>query len=155
MPLSRQTRDPPTLTVAASITFGDSSDAGDGIFINNGGPAGSFGGVTVFNDTTTADNAVLIANSGAGSGGGIGFSGDSTGGTCSIQLFGNGSLDLSSHNPPGLTIGSLEGDGVVFLANNLTIHNDQDAVFSGIDSERGHDWLTYERGQRNSYPIRS
>jgi len=39
-----------------------------------------------------------------------------------VELFGDGDLDISYHYAPGITIGSIEGSGVVFLgANNLSV----------------------------------
>ena len=75
-----------------------------------------------------------MANSDTGSGGLIQFSDQSDGGTCQVQAFGNGSLDISAHDAPGVTIGSLEGDGQVFLGgNNLSVgSNDLSTAFSGI-----------------------
>ena len=42
-------------------------------------------------------------------------------------------VDLSLHNKPGLTLGSIEGDGFIFLgSNNLTVGaNNADSTFSG------------------------
>src|SRR5207244_2855414 len=96
-----------------------------GTFINNGGAvSGLGGGSTVFFSTSTAGNATVIANGGVGGGegGSIQFFSDSIGGTARMEVFGNGSLDISNHNPPGVTIGSIEGGGDVFLgANNLAV----------------------------------
>jgi autotransporter-associated beta strand protein len=90
---------------------------------------------------TTAGNATLIANGGIGDGEGgwITFQSRSTGGTARVKVFGNGNLDISNHNDPGVpgngvTIGSLEGNGVVFLGgNNLTVgSNNLSTNFSGV-----------------------
>jgi hypothetical protein len=53
--------------------------------------------------TSTAGSATLIANSGTngGQGGRIIFENRSTGGTSRVELFGNGSLDISPHQAPG------------------------------------------------------
>ncbi len=109
--------------------------ASDATIINNGGTGSALGGSTQFFDFSTADAATLIANgalSGA-NGGLIGFSGDATGGTARIQMFDNASLSIVDHNPPGVTIGSLEGSGFVYLgANNLTVgSNSLSVTFSG------------------------
>jgi autotransporter-associated beta strand protein len=85
---------------------------------------------------SSAGNATLIADGGVGlSGGGrISFFYNSSGGAARIEVFGNGSLDISPHDAPGLTIGSIEGDGKVFLGgNNLTIgNNGLSTVFAGV-----------------------
>jgi hypothetical protein len=98
---------------------GDSS-AGSGRFSSDGGVI--FSSFVGFFDTSTADRAVLVATAGinGGNGGYIFFGDDSTGGTARVILFGSGTtsqsegrLDVSSHNPPGVSIGSLEGSGLV------------------------------------------
>ena len=104
-------------------TFLDNSTAANATITNN--DAGS----TFFLGASTAGNATLVAN---GSGG-IGFINDSTGGTSRIELFGNGYLTLI-HNDPGVAVGSIEGDGNIFLgANNLTVgSNNLSTTFSGV-----------------------
>jgi autotransporter-associated beta strand protein len=117
------------------VEFHDASSAGDGTFANNGATvSGAGGGSTYFYDMSTAGNATLIANGGSNGGGGgtILFADKSTLGTARIEVFGNGSLDISLHDAPGMTIDSIEGDGNVFLgANNLTVgSNNLDTTFS-------------------------
>lgn len=133
-------------TVAFSFTgyteFFNTSSAGSGTFINNGGTgANTFGGFTDFFDTSDAGSATLIANGGSGGGGGgmILFIQNSTGGTSTVQVFGNGFLDISGHSIAGVTIGSIEGTGNVFLgANNLTVgSNNQSTTFSGVIQNGG------------------
>jgi fibronectin-binding autotransporter adhesin len=138
-----------------------SATAGDGIFQTNGGATagqtafyatssgghaqltsngssinGGLGGVTAFFDNATADSATLTANGGqnGGKGGTILFGGDSIGGTARVEVFGNGSLNIESHNLPGLTVGSIEGDGKIFLgAKTLTTgSNNLNTNFSGV-----------------------
>ncbi len=87
--------------------------AGDGTFINLGGcNSGVVGGYTQFSGTSNAGNALLIANGGTdgGKGGQISFYDNSSGGTATVQLFGNGELNISDHNN-GLKIGALELTG--------------------------------------------
>ena len=115
---------------------------GDATFINNGGAvSGALVGETLFNDTGDAGNATLISNGspGGGEGGLIQFASSSTGGTAQIQVSGNGSLDISGHNAPGLTTGSVEGDGLVFLgARKLTVGaNNLSTTFSGVIQNGG------------------
>jgi hypothetical protein len=53
----------------------------------------------------------------------ISFQEQSKGSKASITLSGNAELDISNHNAPGVTIGSLAGQGSVFLGTNtLTIY---------------------------------
>jgi autotransporter-associated beta strand protein len=103
--------------------------------------AGLTGTFLFFIDTTTASNANITANGGVdGSEGGvIFFQNKSKGGRASITLSGNAELDISTHNAPGVTIGSLAGEGSVLLgANTLTIgSNNQSTTFSGVIQDSG------------------
>jgi autotransporter-associated beta strand protein len=128
-----------------------SPSAGNGTFINNGATiSGAVGGKTAFYESSTADAATLIANGGTngGSGGAIFFEDNSTGRTARIEVFGNGFLDMSGHlgalgspsRPARVTVGSIEGDGNVFLGrHNLTVgSNNLSTTFSGVMQEGGH-----------------
>ena len=118
----------------------DSSTAANATFINNGASvSGAFGGHTIIGDTASADNATLIANGGTGGGGEIFLTDNSTGGTARVEVFGNGDLDISAHKAPGVTVGSIEGDGNVFLgARNLTVgSNNLSTTFSGVIQDGG------------------
>jgi len=125
------------IAAGGHTTFLDSSTAADaGIQVNGAFVAGENGGSTVlFTDNSTAANAFLVGNgrsSGADSGTFI-FEGDSTGGTA--EVFGTGNLVIENHNPPGVTIGSLDcsGTATVFLgANTLTVgSNNLSTEYSG------------------------
>jgi len=129
--------------------FNFSPSAGNGTFINNGGTiSGAVGGETIFNNASTADTATLIANGGTngGEGGAIFFEENSTGGTARVEVFGNGILDVSGHNFPGVTIGSIEGEGDVFLGtNNLAVgSNNLSTIFSGVIADGGFGLLSTE-----------
>ena len=106
------------------------------MIINDGATAaGATGGSCTFSTgTPTAANATLIANGGANGGGGgfFGFFDQATGGTAQVILSGNGYLDMSGHDG-ALTIGSLEGDGIVYLGRNrLSVgSNALNATFDG------------------------
>ena len=118
------------------ILFDNTATASNATFIINGGMgAGLTGTELFFMDTSTAANANITAHGGVdGSDGGvISFQKQSTGGTCSMTLSGNAEMDISTHNAPGVTIGSLTGQGSVLLgANTLTIgSNNQSTIFSG------------------------
>ena len=125
--------------------FAGNSSAGNGTFINNPANFRGSGGTTIFEDTATAANATLVAMAGVGSGYGgvIRFIADATGGTSRVKLFGNGNpgrsgngiLDLSDSGP-GVTVGSLEGNGVVLLQfTGLGVGtNNLDTTFSGTIS---------------------
>jgi autotransporter-associated beta strand protein len=131
-------------TFANGLIIFNSGTAGNATLTNFGGAVGgAFPGETLFNPGD-AGNATLIANGGldGGDGGLIVFSsagGVSTGGTARVEVFGNGNLDISQQSPSGLTTGSIEGDGVVFLgANHLTVGaNDLSTTFSGLVQDGG------------------
>jgi autotransporter-associated beta strand protein len=124
------------------IEFGSSATAEHATFIIGGGLGAGLAATTLsFLDTTTAAAANITANGGMGGsdGGAVIFAKKSKGGTASITLSGNAELDISTHNAPGVTIGSLSGKGSVFLgANTLTIgSNNQSTTFSGVVQDTG------------------
>jgi len=130
-------------------SFLSNATAANGTFTSNGATvSGAYGGALRFFDNSRAGSATLIANGGTNGGGGgsIVFgdpksSGDtSTGDTARVEVFGNGSLDISGHDLPGLTLGSIEGNGFVFLrANNLTVgSNNLSTTFSGTIQDGGY-----------------
>ena len=91
----------------------------------------------------TAGNATLIAYGGRNGGRGarIVFWDETRGSKARVEVFGNGTLDISGHSSLArLSIGSLEGTGVVVLgANNLTVGlNHLDTIFSGVIRNGGH-----------------
>ncbi len=119
------------------IRFADTSTAGSGLFINHGAHlAGAAFAVTRFEGSSSAGSATLIANGGSngGLGGVISFVGDSSGGTSQVELYGNGGLAISLHNPGSVAIGSLAGEGQVVLgSNNLALGgNNLSTTFSGV-----------------------
>ena len=152
----------------AHFQFFDGSTAGRGTFTTNGNVVGAFNGTSsagnslltingaqsvgagflAFSDFSTAENATLVANGGfsGGFGGTIRFNNASIGGTSRVEVFGNGTgditngnLDVGQHNLPGVTIGSIEGNGAVFLGNrNLTVgSNNVSTTFSGKIQDGG------------------
>ncbi len=120
-----------------------SSSAENGTFYANGTTVdGAFGGRVTFTiESPTAATATLIATGGVatgeGAGGGIVFQDSSAGAEARLELYGNGFLDLRGHPSPELTIGSLEGDGLVFLGGvNLSVgSNNRTTRFSGLIEE--------------------
>jgi len=125
-----------------STVFNDTSAAGNGTLTNEGATIDSaFGGQTIFYGTSSAAHATLVADGGSsgGLGGSIQFLEDSLGGNARLKLFGNGNLDISGRNPTGITVGSIEGDGLVLLgANSLTVgSNDRSTTFSGMIQNDG------------------
>ncbi|MEO7725572.1 MAG: autotransporter-associated beta strand repeat-containing protein [Chthoniobacterales bacterium] len=103
--------------------------------------SGAYGGEVFFQNASSAGKATVIAESGSngGAGGLISFQQNSRGALVRIELFGNEQLDLSLHSTPDVTIGSLEGDGPVFLAD-LTLNvgsNALNTVYSGNIQDSG------------------
>jgi fibronectin-binding autotransporter adhesin len=119
-----------------------SATADHATFVINGGMGAGLAGTSLnFVDTTTAANANIIAHGGVdGSEGGvISFQNQSIGGMASITLNGNSELDISTHNAPGVTVGSLSGTGSVLLgARLLTIgSNNLSTTFDGVIQDTG------------------
>jgi autotransporter-associated beta strand protein len=110
-------------------------------FTVNGGGNGAKGGLLSLSDSSDARQSTLIANGGTAGGGGgiISFNANSLGGTARVQVFGNGELDISGHTLPGVTIGAIGGNGLIFLgANSLTVAgNHLSSVFSGVMQDGG------------------
>lgn len=86
-------------------------------------------------------NATLIAHGGTngGAGGAILFEKYGSGGTARVQLDGNGFLDISILKQPNLRVGSVEGDGEIFLGeNNLGIGtNNLSTQLEGVVQDGG------------------
>ena len=119
-----------------------SATADNATFVIGGGLGAGLAATTLtFFNTTTAGAANITANGGVGGsdGGAIIFTNKAKGGTASITLNGNAELDISTHSAPGATIGSLAGNGLVFLgARLLTIgSNNQSTTFSGVIQDTG------------------
>jgi autotransporter-associated beta strand protein len=115
--------------------FADHSTATNATIICDGGQvAGAYPGAVIFFESASAGSATLIANGGVSVGGNIFFNDASDGGQSRVELFGNGKLDLTFRDSPGLSIGSLEADGIVLLdIHNLTVGtNDLSTTFSGV-----------------------
>jgi len=124
------------------VAFFQNSTASDAAITANGSTvSGALGGLIEFAGSSTAANATLTATGGSngGLGGAIEFFEDASGGTSRIQLLGNGSLDVSVHNPPVITVGSIEGSGHVFLGGNELIlgGNGLSTEFSGVIHDGG------------------
>ena len=123
------------------MIFFDSSTAGSAAFtIDPGMVRGATGGHVEFANTSTAGKATLAANGGQnGAGGGtVFFLDDSKGDQANVVLLGNATLDLSLHNAPGVTLTSVQGDGLVSLGSStLTYNNRLKVPFSGVISGAG------------------
>jgi autotransporter-associated beta strand protein len=120
-----------TVTGAGAATF----------TLNGGSVQGAGGGSLYFLQGSLAEDAMILANggSGGGQGGTVYFTKDSRGMRARIKLLGNGALDISSHEGSGVTIASLDGNGLVFLGrHNLSIGaNNLSSKFAGVISQTG------------------
>ena len=128
--------------VGSFIQFDDSTTAASRTFVINGSTAQDVAGAVLnFFDNSTAGNGIITANGGSngGEGGAIFFAGHAKGGTASILIIGNGELDISSTLLSAVTIGSLAGDGLVFLGpKTLTVgRNNHNTSFSGVIQDGG------------------
>jgi autotransporter-associated beta strand protein len=125
------------------ISFTFASDVGTATATANGESlAGGGAGTVILASSATAGEATLVATGATAdgeAGGSIILADDSLGGNARIELFGNGSFDISSHELPGVSVGSIEGSGVVFLgAMNLEVGgNDLTTMLSGSINDGG------------------
>lgn len=126
-----------------TTTFFLSSGAHGAVITSEGSAvAGAEGGVTNFFDQSHAGRATLIAESGRNGGGGgrVEFEESSTGGTAAVQVYGNATLDISLHDGiDTVEIGSLEGDGQVYLGEHrLNVgSNNRSTSFAGLIQDTG------------------
>lgn len=118
-----------------NVIFNNSSGAGSATITALGATnADTFSGSALFQDTSRAENATLIATGSTRfSGGVIHFFGSSTGDNASVKLLGSGNMQFHVNTAPSLTIGSLEGDGAVIAGSKTLIvgKNNRDTTFSG------------------------
>ena len=156
-----------TFNNSATISFHKRSTAGEATFINYGGT--SFGapgaeidftradagsstiilyggsvyrahGARLSFDKSSAFSATLIAYGGDGLGSGASILFTNSGGdSARVEVFGNGNIDFSRQGVANNTIGSLEGNGLVFLgAGTLAIGgNNLNTTFAGTITEQG------------------
>jgi autotransporter-associated beta strand protein len=123
------------------LSFNDSSTAGSAHILNDDAFVASMS----FEDSSTAGSALIESI------GYVYFDASSQGGTARITLSGppgnsTGLLNISGHNTPGVTIGSIEVGIIndsnfprVFLgSNNLTVgSNNLSTIFSGVIEDGG------------------
>lgn len=124
------------------VFFHVGSMGGSATFTINGGiAAGALPGLVFFDSGSDAEDATLITKGGlaGGPGGSIRFDHDGRGGKARVELLGNGTLDMSFHDGPNLTIGSVEGTGAAFLGSiNLSVGaNNLDTTLSGVVRDGG------------------
>ena len=109
--------------------------------VNGGQVSGADGGLIDVYGWNYADPSAVIANAGTngGLGGHIVIHGASAADVARFQLYGNGLLDLTPVTESDVTIGSLEGDGLVSLGDHdLSVgNNNQSVTFSGVIQDTG------------------
>jgi len=123
-----------------TIELGSEATGGDGVFTLEGSDfAGANGAQMLISSTSTAGNATLIVDGGKVAGGNLFFQNNATGGTARVEVFSNGRLDISGHELPGITIGSIEGDGLILVGANqlMTGNNNVSTTFSGLLQDGG------------------
>ena len=128
--------------VPSQATFFGATTVGNAIFTTNGGTvSGAMGGLITSWSSFDAGDSTIVANGGinGGEGGEVRFNGGSTAGNARVEVFGNGRCDISGHNAPPMSIGSLEGDGLVFLgSNNISVGGkDINTGFAGVIQDGG------------------
>jgi len=122
--------------------FNTNASVANSVIVNEGATvSGAPGGLTFFVGICSANNTTLIAEGGSngGEGGHLIFGTTHDSETARIQVFGNGELDISGVLVSPITLGSLEGDGVVFLGSKtLNVGaNNLNTTFSGLIESSG------------------
>jgi len=116
--------------------------AGNGTFVAAGSSVQGFfaaGEVGIFGRAGSGSYTATGGTNG-GSGGVLFFSGSANGQTARLTVLGNAIMEMGTTDAPGLTIGSLEGDGLVYITKfvgfgekRLTVGtNNLDTTFSGV-----------------------
>jgi T5SS/PEP-CTERM-associated repeat protein/autotransporter-associated beta strand protein len=123
-------------TITANLGGFDFRGAG---VTNNSGVTQNFStsNVIQFHNSSTAGNLTTYTNTGSGS---IQFWDTSTGGTASlVNASASASIDISEVTTANLTVGSIAGNGAIYLGtNNLTVGtNNTSTTFSGVIQDGG------------------
>lgn len=124
------------------LFVGNASAENATITTNGTAVEGAFGSIIEFFSSSTAGSATFILNGGTAagiSGARMELLNDSSGGSARLEVFGNATFDISLHNPAPITLGSIEGDGSIFLGAMLLEigHNDLSTNFSGVIADGG------------------
>jgi hypothetical protein len=116
--------------IGGNTNFYDQSTADKATIICNGGQVtGAGGGIVQFTNAATPSKATLIANGGTngGDGGKIKLLSHPRQSGPRVQIYGNGTLEMGDG---GITLGSLEGSGIV--TTGVTVgNNNSNTTFSG------------------------
>ena len=98
-----------------------------------GSAPGATGGSVVFASISGSANFVINGGTNGGSGGTAAVSGDIDGSASRFQIFGDGVLNVGRLSSIPATVGSIEGDGLIYVAaNGFTVGNDLSTTFSGV-----------------------
>ena len=135
-----------TLAINGAGSLGATTVTNDALFeVINGATAGTSTIINnrtlVFNNAGSAGSATITTNDGAAlNARGTLFFGLSTGGTSRQIVNAGGLLDITQHAGAGVTIGSLEGAGLVGIGGKtLTIgSNNNSTTFSGVIQNQGN-----------------
>ncbi len=118
-----------------TVLFDGTSNLNLGATAAFGGTAsGALGATVIFQGHASAGNGFVGAGEGTAGGapGYLFFKDDSEGGTAFCFPSG-GVLDISEHNPPGVTVGVFVGSGTVYLGSNNLTTGAPDVGTSGFD----------------------
>jgi autotransporter-associated beta strand protein len=123
--------------VSSGVTFEGDSTAADATITVEGSNFADFGnGFAKFRERSTAGNANVMVTGGnnAGPGGAVGFFDQASGGTAQFTLSGNGAISFHMSKLPELTMGSLNGSGIISMGSKtLTIGaTNLDSTFGGV-----------------------
>ena len=127
--------------VAGTIFFAGTATAGNASITMEGAPPGAneatFG---QFLDSSTAGNATIVLENGGGAGPSLSFFSTTSGGEAAFTVNGSAVLDMQFHSVPGMSVGSLAGDGNVSIgALSLTVGtNNLDTEFAGTIDDGTH-----------------
>jgi autotransporter-associated beta strand protein len=118
-----------TISNSGSITFADSSTAGSANITTQAGPF-----LLSFADTSSAGSATITTKTDSE----VQFTDGASGGTARF-IFKGGTMDMSGLTTGGMTAGSIEGSGTIFLGGNaLTVGgNNLSTTYSGVIAEGG------------------
>lgn len=132
---------PETVAFGAAAQFYGNSTAPEATFILEGGMPGAYqGGSMLITESASVGNSTFILEPGVtgAPGGRITFLASANSTTARFELMGSSTLDIGyigddGHGSLGLTAGSIEGTGNIYLgANNLTVGtNNLSTTFAG------------------------
>lgn len=123
------------------VSLYDQTTAGAANFVINAGTvAGAGGGYLTVSGKALLGSATITLNGGPGTGGSCGFGLTPDGGNARFRIYGNGTLSMVLNNSTPLTVGSIEGDGLISIGGYNVLaagNNNLDTTFSGTISNLG------------------